>query len=147
MSNSAFIREARPSRSVRREPHAARAADNHHLFTSVPLHMYSPCELRVALPIFNCLVRESGAEAAVKGVVNYSFQNTGRPVDGYAAAQSPADSGHSNHFAATGAPSGHRAQGWCGREIDARDLDDGLPRGFLAGAIVEVWVALRLNWA
>ena len=33
------------------------------------------------------------------------------------------------------------------REIDARDLDDGLPRGFLAGAIVEVWVALRLNWA
>jgi len=35
----------------------------------------------------------------------------------------------------------------CGREIDARDLDDGLPRGFLAGAIVEVWVALRLNWA
>jgi len=32
-------------------------------------------------------------------------------------------------------------------KIDARDLDDGLPRGFLAGAIVEVWVALRLNWA
>ena len=49
--------------------------------------------------------------------------------------------------AATGAPSGHRAQGCCGREIDAGDLDDGLPRGFLAGAIVEVWVALRLNWA
>jgi hypothetical protein len=35
----------------------------------------------------------------------------------------------------------------CGREIDARDLDDGLPGGFLVGAIVEVWVALRLNWA
>ena len=34
-----------------------------------------------------------------------------------------------------------------GGEIDAGDLDDGLPRGFLAGAIVEVWVALRLNWA
>jgi hypothetical protein len=33
------------------------------------------------------------------------------------------------------------------REIDAGDLDDGLPRGFLAGAIVEVWVALRLNRA
>ena len=32
-------------------------------------------------------------------------------------------------------------------EIDARDLDDGLPRGFLVGAIVEVWLALRLNWA
>ena len=35
----------------------------------------------------------------------------------------------------------------CGREIDAGDFDDGLPRGFLVGAIVEVWVALRLNWA
>jgi hypothetical protein len=34
-----------------------------------------------------------------------------------------------------------------GGEVEARDLDDGLPRGFLAGAIVEVWVALRLNWA
>ena len=31
------------------------------------------------------------------------------------------------------------------REIDARHLDDGLPRGFLAGTIVEVWVALRLE--
>ena len=28
-----------------------------------------------------------------------------------------------------------------------QSLDDRLPRGFLAGAIVEVWVALRLNWA
>ena len=36
--------------------------------------------------------------------------------------------------------------GWV-RQVDAGDLDDGLPRGFLAGAIVEVWVALRLNWA
>jgi hypothetical protein len=51
------------------------------------------------------------------------------------------------HSTATGAPSGHRAQGWCGRKIDARNLDDGLPRGFLAGAIVEVWLALHLNWA
>jgi hypothetical protein len=33
------------------------------------------------------------------------------------------------------------------RQVHAGDLDDGLPRGFLAGAIVEVWVALRLNWA
>ncbi len=32
-------------------------------------------------------------------------------------------------------------------QVHAGDLDDGLPRGFLAGAIVEVWVALRLNWA
>ena len=47
----------------------------------------------------------------------------------------------------SGASSGHRAQGCCGGEIDAGDLDDGLPRGFPAGAIVEVWLALRLNWA
>jgi hypothetical protein len=33
------------------------------------------------------------------------------------------------------------------RQVNAGDLDDGLPRGFLAGPIVEVWVALRLNWA
>jgi hypothetical protein len=35
----------------------------------------------------------------------------------------------------------------CGREIAARDLDDGLPRGFLAGAIVKMRVAHRLDWA
>jgi hypothetical protein len=35
----------------------------------------------------------------------------------------------------------------CGGEIDARDLGDGLPGGFLVGAIVKVRVALRLNWA
>ena len=40
----------------RREPHAARAADNHHLFTLVPFHVYSPREVRVAFPILNCLV-------------------------------------------------------------------------------------------
>ena len=34
-----------------------------------------------------------------------------------------------------------------GGEVDARDLDDGLPRGFLAGAIVEVWLALHLDGA
>jgi hypothetical protein len=34
-----------------------------------------------------------------------------------------------------------------GGEIAARNIDDGLPCGFLVGAIVEVWVALRLNWA
>ena len=34
-----------------------------------------------------------------------------------------------------------------GRQVDAGDLDDGLPRGFLVGAIVEVWLALRLDWA
>ncbi len=27
-------------------------------------------------------------------------------------------------------------------KVDAGDLDDGLPRGFLAGAIVKMWVAL-----
>jgi len=34
-----------------------------------------------------------------------------------------------------------------GGKIDAGDIYDGLPHSFLAGAIVEVWVALRLNWA
>ena len=33
------------------------------------------------------------------------------------------------------------------RQVHAGDLDDGLPRGFLAGVIVEVWVALHLDWA
>ena len=51
------------------------------------------------------------------------------------------------HSTATGAPSGHRAQGCWVRQVDARDLDDGLPRGFLVGAIVKVRVAHRLNWA
>ncbi len=32
-------------------------------------------------------------------------------------------------------------------KVDARDLDDGLPRGFLVGTIVKVWVAHRLDWA
>jgi hypothetical protein len=55
--------------------------------------------------------------------------------------------GYRDPLAATGAPSGHRAQGCWVRQVDAGDLHDGLPRGFLAGAIVEVWLALRLNWA
>ena len=33
------------------------------------------------------------------------------------------------------------------RQVDAGDFDDGLPRSFLAGAIVKMWVAHRLNWA
>ena len=33
------------------------------------------------------------------------------------------------------------------KQVHAGDLDDGLPGGFLAGAIVEVWLALHLNWA
>jgi hypothetical protein len=37
--------------------------------------------------------------------------------------------------------------GVLGRQVDAGDLDDGLPRGFLVGAIEEVWVELHLNWA
>ena len=32
------------------------------------------------------------------------------------------------------------------RQVDAGDTDDGLPCGFLVGAIVEVWVALSLDW-
>jgi hypothetical protein len=87
------------------------------------------------------------AIAAVKEILNYLFQNTVGPVDDHVAPQPHADSGHRGHFAATGAASGHRAQGGWARQVDAGDLDDGLPRGFLAGAIVEVWVALRLNWA
>src|SRR5271168_2418931 len=39
----------------RSEPHAARAADNHHPFR-FPLHAYSPCASGVALLILNCLV-------------------------------------------------------------------------------------------
>jgi hypothetical protein len=33
------------------------------------------------------------------------------------------------------------------RQVRAGDLDDGLPRGFLAGVIVEVWLLLHLDWA
>jgi hypothetical protein len=40
-----------------------------------------------------------------------------------------------------------RRRGFGRLEIDARDLDDGVPRGFLAGAIGEVWLALHLNRA
>jgi hypothetical protein len=46
----------------------------------------------------------------------------------------------------TGARSGRRVQR-CWSQADGGDIDDGLPRGFLAGAIVKMWVALRLNWA
>jgi hypothetical protein len=34
-----------------------------------------------------------------------------------------------------------------GGKIDARNIDDGLPGGFLVGAIVKVWMELRLDWA
>ncbi len=37
---------------ARREPHAARAADNHHLFTFVSFHVYSPRLVCVALLIY-----------------------------------------------------------------------------------------------
>lgn len=33
------------------------------------------------------------------------------------------------------------------RQVHAGDLDDRLPRGFLTGAIVEVWLALHFDWA
>ena len=57
--------------------------------------------------------------AAVKTFLNYLFQNT----------------------------VGHRSQVAAEEKSLPETLDDSLPRGFLAGAIVEVWVALRLNWA
>src|SRR5579859_1614574 len=42
---------------------------------------------------------------------------------------------------------GPRGRGCWVRQVDTGDTDDGLPRGFLVGAIVKVWVAHRLNWA
>jgi hypothetical protein len=57
------------------------------------------------------------------------------------------NSGVDNSGAPISAPPPHRGQGCWLRQVHAGDLHDGLPRGFLAGAIVEVWVALRLNWA
>ena len=42
----------------RREPDAARAADDHHLFTLVPFHVNSPRDVWVALLNLNCLVRQ-----------------------------------------------------------------------------------------
>ena len=47
----------------------------------------------------------------------------------------------------SGARSRNRTQVCRLGEVDAGDFDDGLPSGFLAGAIVEVWLALRLNRA
>src|ERR1700677_230934 len=35
---------------------------------------------------------------------------------------------------------------WLRQDL-ARDPDNGLPRGFLVGAIEKVWLAHRLNWA
>src|SRR5689334_2340645 len=32
----------------------------------------------------------------------------------------------------------HNAPGWRGGQVDARDLDDGVPRGFLIGVLVKV---------
>lgn len=53
-------------------------------------------------------------------------------MDNHVALQLPADSGD------------RALRGWV-RQDDAGDSDDGLPCGFLAGAIVEVWVELRHN--
>ena len=83
----------------------------------------------------------------VKVFLNYLFQNTGGPCERRRSFRNRLILVITTNSAATGAPSGHRAQGVLGGEIDAGDLDDGLPRRFLAGAIVEVRVALRLNWA
>ena len=41
-----------------------------------------------------------------------------------------------------------RAHGCCAETSRCpRPCSDGLPRGFLAGAVVEVWLALHLHWA
>ena len=87
----------------------------------------------------------------VKDFLNYLFKKSRDRVDDHEASERKSShrftSERRAHFAATCAHSGHRAQGCWVRQVDAGDHDDGLPRGFLAGAIVEVWVALRLNWA
>jgi hypothetical protein len=59
--------------------------------------------------IFDAMAAVKMAE--VKEILNYLFQNIVRPVDDHGAPQSPDDFGRRGHFAATGAPSGHRAQG------------------------------------
>ena len=55
-------------------------------------------------------------------------------MDDHVALQLPADSGD------------RALRGWV-RQVDAEDTDDGLQRGFLAGAIVKVRVEHRLNSA
>jgi hypothetical protein len=84
---------------------------------------------------------------AVKVFLNYLLQNTGEPCERRRSSRNRLILVITTNSAATGAPSGHRAQGFWARQIDAGDTDDGLPRSFLVGAIVEVWVAHRLNWA
>ena len=51
------------------------------------------------------------------------------------------------HSTPTGASSGNAVKNGGLRQVHAGDLDDGLPSGFLAGAIVEVWVTLHLDGA
>jgi hypothetical protein len=105
----------------------------------------SICILLTDFELFYMIFRHRGCAQGIFEI--NSSKMPWEPVDELIAPQSPADSGRRNHFAATGAPSGQRTQGCWARQVGARDLDDGPPRGFLTGAIVEVRVALRLNWA
>ena len=63
-------------------------------------------------------------------------------MDEHVAPQSHADSGHRDQFSRDRALLQDTALKCCGREIAAGDLNDGLPRGFLAGAIVKMWVRI-----
>jgi hypothetical protein len=54
-------------------------------------------------------------------------------VDNHVALQLPADSGD------------RALRGWV-KQVNAGDIEDGLPCGFLAGAIVKIRVAHRPDW-
>ncbi len=102
----------------------------------------------VCFAVFELFGTIIGATDAVKAFMNYLFQKDRKPpwtimklrnrllirVTGISSA-------------AIGLSFRTALSSCCGREIDAGDLGDGLPRGFLAGAIEKVRVALRLNWA
>jgi hypothetical protein len=57
-------------------------------------------------------------------------------VDGHAPAQLPADFGYRNQFGSARRSFRAPRSRMLWREINAGNFDDGLPRGFLTGAIV-----------
>jgi hypothetical protein len=101
----------------------------------VPFHVYSPHEAGVALLLFELFGTIIDATARGQDIFElFISQYRKTPVEDHLALQLPTDSGD------------RALKGWV-RQVDARDLYDGLPRGFLAGAIVKMWVAHRLDWA
>ena len=87
-----------------------------------------------------------GREDCGQGNFELIISKHRKVVDGHAPAQLPTDSVYRSQFSRDRRSFGTRRSRMLWREINARHFDDGLPRGFLAGAIVEVWVALHLNW-